>query len=33
LRRVSVGPLSLGSLKTGKWRHLTEDELVSLRGT
>ena len=31
LRRVRVGPIELGPLKPGRFRHLTEDELVSLR--
>lgn len=26
LKRVSIGPLELGSLETGKWRHLTREE-------
>lgn len=30
LRRVREGSLSLGDLPTGKWRHLTEDEVFSL---
>jgi len=30
LKRVSVGSLKLGSLKTGQWRHLTEAEKNSL---
>ena len=30
LERVSVGGLSLGSLKRGKWRYLTSDEIASL---
>jgi len=30
LKRVSVGTLELGSLKTGKWRYLTEKEMRSL---
>ena len=31
LRRVSEGPLSLGSLAPGSWRFLTEEELSKLR--
>ena len=31
LRRVSEGPLSLGSLAPGCWRFLTEEELSNLR--
>ena len=31
LKRVSVGPLKLGMLKTGKWRLLTASELTALR--
>ena len=30
LKRVSIGTLELGSLKSGHWRHLTEDEVRSL---
>ena len=30
LKRISVGSVVLGSLKTGKWRHLTEEEVQSL---
>ena len=30
LKRVSIGKLKLGNLKTGKWRHLTETEVASL---
>lgn len=30
LRRISEGKLSLGNLKTGAWRYLTENELVGL---
>jgi len=30
LRRVSVGPLKLGSLESGKWRFLTGEEVGSL---
>ena len=31
LRRVRVGPIELGPLKPGQFRHLTEDELARLR--
>ena len=31
LKRVSVGPLKLGSLPAGKWRHLTRDEIIMIR--
>jgi 23S rRNA pseudouridine2605 synthase len=31
LRRVRVGPIELGPLKPGRFRHLTEDEVASLR--
>ena len=31
LKRVSEGPLSLGDLKPGQWRHLTEAELQDLQ--
>ena len=31
LRRVREGTLELGNLPSGKWRHLTEDEVASLR--
>ena len=30
LRRVQEGPLSLGDLKPGQWRYLTEEEIVKL---
>jgi len=30
LRRISIGSVALGSLKTGQWRHLTEDEVMEL---
>ena len=30
LKRVSIGALALGSLKTGQWRYLTEEERKSL---
>lgn len=32
LRRIAEGSLRLGSLPTGSWRHLTEDEVRSLGG-
>ncbi len=32
LRRVAEGPLSLGDLKSGEWRHLTEKEVLRLKG-
>lgn len=31
LRRISVGPLRLGMLKSGTWRELTADELRAIR--
>ncbi len=31
LRRISEGSLELGELKTGKWRHLTQEEIDSLK--
>lgn len=31
LKRVSEGSLSLGDLKPGQWRHLTDDELQDLQ--
>lgn len=31
LKRISVGNLFLGDLKSGKWRYLTEDEIRYLR--
>ena len=31
LKRVSIGPVKLGSLRTGKWRQLTEEERLSLK--
>ena len=31
LMRISEGPLELGSLKPGKWRYLTEEELALLK--
>ena len=33
LKRVSVGPLKLGMLKSGKWRELTASELTALRNS
>lgn len=32
LRRIAEGPLSLGDLKSGQWRHLTEKEIMLLKG-
>ena len=31
LRRVGFGPVSLGSLPTGMWRPLTEEEIAALK--
>lgn len=31
LRRLSIGPLELGDLKSGTWRHLTPEEVASLK--
>ncbi len=31
LRRIKVGPVSLGSLKPGDWRRLSRDEIVALQ--
>jgi len=31
LRRVAFGPVSLGDLPSGMWRHLTEDEINKLK--
>ena len=31
LRRISEGPVQLGSLKLGSWRHLTPEEVAALR--
>ena len=31
LRRIAVGNVKLGSLPPGKWRHLTEEEVASLK--
>jgi pseudouridine synthase len=33
LKRMSIGPLTLGDLKLGAWRSLTETELEALRKT
>lgn len=33
LRRIRIGQLSLGELETGKWRHLTEDEIGYLKNS
>jgi 23S rRNA pseudouridine2605 synthase len=30
LKRVSIGSLALGELRTGKWRHLTKEELRNM---
>lgn len=32
LKRISVGKVKLGNLKSGKWRELTEREINSLKG-
>ena len=32
LVRTAIGPVRIGDLAIGKWRHLTEEELHSLRG-
>jgi len=32
LKRISIGALKLGSLKTGNWRHLKDEEVQSLSG-
>ncbi len=32
LKRVRIGPLSLGDLPEGRWRHLTPDERAALLG-
>ena len=29
--RVNIGPIELGNLKPGEWRHLTSKEVISLR--
>lgn len=31
LERIAVGEIALGSLKTGEWRHLTEEEVAYLK--
>ena len=31
LIRIRIGPLRLGNLKSGEWRHLTPDEVAQLR--
>ena len=31
LDRIALGPLTLGGLKRGEWRHLTEDEIKKLK--
>ena len=31
LRRISIGPLKLGMLKSGTWRELKPDELRAIR--
>ncbi|GAB4230666.1 MAG: pseudouridine synthase [Acidobacteriota bacterium] len=31
LRRVAIGPVQLGDLKPGRWRHLSAEELAELR--
>ncbi len=33
LRRISIGPVKLGSLEEGKWRNLTAEEVKSLKKT
>ncbi len=33
LKRIKIGELSLGELSTGKWRHLTEDEVAYLKNS
>lgn len=33
LLRVAIGPLALGDLPRGQWRHLAEDEVAALRHT
>ena len=32
LRRVSVGSVQLGDLKTGQWRYLSAEEIIALEG-
>jgi len=31
LRRISIGSLTLGDLKTGEWKYISEQEIISLR--
>ncbi len=31
LKRISVGPIELGSLESGKWRHLSAGEVSRLK--
>ena len=31
LRRVRFGPLTLGNLKRGQWRELTQEEITTLK--
>jgi hypothetical protein len=31
LIRVRIGPLKLGNMKTGEWRHLTASEIADLK--
>jgi 23S rRNA pseudouridine2605 synthase len=31
LTRIRVGPLEIGDLRPGRWRHMTEEELAKLR--
>jgi pseudouridine synthase len=33
LIRVRIGPIRLGSLKLGEWRHLTDQEIRRLKNT
>ena len=33
LRRIAIGPITIGSLKAGQWRYLTDDERKSLMGS
>ena len=33
LVRVQIGPVALGNLPKGKWRELTKNEMMKLRGT
>ena len=33
LVRVQIGPIAIGTLQIGKWRPLTEAEVVALRHT